>query len=41
MSLGDYRMMGSNLATVSQGVTADGLVLDACPRNSWWSARNY
>lgn len=37
----DYRMMGSRLATVSQGVTADCSVLDVCPRKSWWSARNY
>lgn len=34
MSLRDYRMMGSKLATVSPGVTADCLVLDVSPRNS-------
>lgn len=41
MTLRDYRMMDSRLATVSQAVTADCSVLDACPRKSWWSARNY
>lgn len=41
MSLREYRMMDFKLATVFQGVTADCLILDVCPRKNWWSARNY